>query len=423
MSDQLQFAKLLRASSRPHPPKSPASRITSRIYHALIGLWKFLLGVAFTQTFLGAVIVVGWTCRAAQRAVQKSWWRQSGVPREASFSDFVQCSAFHPHLAGWPNWIFQHRLAGRHLRGTVGFRGVFKSLFHSLWLNLKIGAQAVFNTSVLTLPGCALMLFSWYAGWHNSFNKGYEQAVIGPLTGFSGILLFIAAMYYVPLAQIRQASTGDWRSFYHFKTIWQLIRKRWLACLFLALLFAGLSVPVTILKTVPTFFPQINPKLAELSPAEALAFAKAYYFYAAFALFAAFVLLRIVGARIYASALLACVQSGAIPEDALAENEWETLHRLDLLKFSPAPHRHVFVRTVAWLGTRMGRAATGVALFFVWFAFVSQVYVSEFFMKSPYGRGWLNHPLVQLPWFNYIPPALQLEAETLAAAEPPDPRP
>lgn len=65
----------------------------------------------------------------------------------------------------------------------------------------------------------------------------------------------------------------------------------------------------------------------------------------------------------------------------------------------------------------MGRATTGVALFLVWFGFVSQIYVSEFFMKSAAGRGWLNQPLVQLPWFNYIPSRLKTEAQESSSAQ------
>ncbi|MGZ8921182.1 MAG: hypothetical protein ACXW3L_09370, partial [Limisphaerales bacterium] len=351
--------------------------------------------------------------RAAQRAVQKRWWKISGAA-DACFCDFAQGSSFHRALGGWPNWIVEHQrawLTAHRTPGRAKISRIVKALFHSLWLNFKIGVQGIFNTWVVTLPGCVLMLFSWYAGWHNSFNKGYEQAVVGPATGLAGIALFIAAMYYAPMAQVRQASTGNWRAFYQFKLVWQLIRKKWLACFVLALFYTAFSVPVTILKTVPGFFLQMNPSLADRSPAELLDFAKNYYFFTGIAVFVAFVLLRLVAARIYAASLLDCIQSGALAEDALAENEWETMHRLDLLTVRPRLERHVFVRTVAWLGTRMGRAATGFALFLVWFSFVAQVYTSEFFLKSPMGRGWLNQPLVQLPWFNYIPGQLTEDAK------------
>jgi hypothetical protein len=397
----------------PAPPSSRASRLRYHLYRGMLGVWKLIFGVVLTQSLVGSILIVGWVTRAAQRTTQRFWWRKSSRPKDDCFCDFVQCSSFHRALGGWPNWILEHNRAWARARQTPGLgkvRTLGKALFHSLWLNLKLGVQVIFNTWVFTLPAGILMLFAWYAGWHNSFNKGYEQAIVGPITGIGGVILLIAAMYYVPMAQTRQASTGNWRSFYEFKTVWQLIRKRWLSCFGLAVLYTVISVPVTILKTIPAFFTQINPKLAELPATEALDFAKMYYFYAAIVLFIGFLILRIVAAKIYASSLLACIQSGALPEDSLAENEWETLHRLDLLTIKPAAPRHFLVRTAAWLGTKVGRATTGFALFVVWFTFVAQIHASEFFLKSPMGRGWLNQPLIQLPWFNYIPPALKEEA-------------
>lgn len=395
--------------------KTPALRRAATFTgKSLAAIWKFLVGVAFTQTFVGSLFVVGWTYRLVQRTVLKSWWKQSDLAAHTRFADFAYADPAHRPHQHWPNWLLEQNrawLSAPRVQGWGKLRAIFKSLFHSLWLNLKFGCQMIFNTWVLTMPGCVLMLFSWYAGWHNSFNKGYEQAAVGPLLGFAGIAAFIGAMYYVPMAQIRHASTGDWRAFYQFSTVWQLIRKRWLACFGLAILYSALSVPVTVLKTVPAFFPQINPALAELPPAQALQFAKTYYFYAGFAVFAIFVSLRIVAARIYASAALACVQSGALAEDALGDKEWEVLHRLDLLTLKPQSPRHFLVRTIAWCGTRVGRVTVGVATFLVWFTFISQIYISEFMNRSEQNRGWLNQPLVQLPWFNYIPNPLENAAK------------
>jgi len=393
-------------------PQSRLKKFAYSTYVFFLGIWKFILGVAFTQSFILSFLVVGWTYRAAQRAVQTQWWKMSTINKDACFCEFAQLSSFHRGLGGWPNWILENNREWMrvHKLPLGKFRRYFKAFSYSLWLNLKIGVQAIFNTLVFTIPAGALMLFSWYAGWHNSFNKGYEQAPVGPLTGVAGIICFIAAMHYVPMAQIRQASTGNWRSFYQFRILWQLIRKRWHACLGLAILYTALAVPFTIAKTAPTFFSK-NPALVALPPVKALAFAKAYYFYTAFILFASYLLLRIVAAKIYASSVVACIQSGALPEDALAENEWETLHRLDLITVRPEPARHFLVRTITWCGTKLGRATVGVALFFVWFFFIGQAYISEFMIKTEYGRGWLNQPYVQLPWFNYIPSELAKEGK------------
>src|SRR2546429_8683233 len=90
----------------------------------------------------------------------------------------------------------------------------------------------------------------WYDGWNNSFNKGYEQFSVGPGVSVLGILLFITAMLYVPMAQARQAVTGNWRCFYQFRLIRTLVRRRWFACFGLAALYALCSLPILVLLSV-----------------------------------------------------------------------------------------------------------------------------------------------------------------------------
>jgi hypothetical protein len=48
-------------------------------------------------------------------------------------------------------------------------------------------------------------------------------------------------------------------------------------------------------------------------------------------------------------------------------------------------------------------------LFFLWFGFVAKVYVGEFLNKHPV-TGFLNHPMIQLPCFNYVPQNLSQAA-------------
>jgi hypothetical protein len=50
----------------------------------------------------------------------------------------------------------------------------------------------------------------------------------------------------------------------------------------------------------------------------------------------------------------------------------------------------------------------GVLSVVLWFTFISQTYVSEFLnYHSEYGLAWLNNPLVQLPFFRFIPAGLK----------------
>ena len=369
-------------------------------------VWKSALGVLFIQSFLFAFVVMGWLWRVSQRFVLKAWWKRS---RKIAWRDFIANDTATAIHESWPNWILgqqpnptlRHRLAG------------------SLWKNFKLGAQAFFNTSVILAPACALWIFSWYDGWNNSFNKGYEQAIVGPATGAAGILLFIAAMFYVPMAQMRHAATGDWRAFYQFRLVWTFIRRRWLECLALAMLISALSFPLMILKTAPGMFTSMSPdksdpaengfrktlasKWENLYLPEAATILKRYYLLCGLYLFPALILMRLFAARVYASAVIDCVQSGVISEDALHENEWRALNRLDLLYLRVQPKRNRFVRAIAWVGTKAGAATVGVAMFFVYFTLVAQVYVGEFLHKNDRAIGWWNQPLVQLPYFNYTP--------------------
>jgi len=266
------------------PQAAAAPSLLRRIVFVPI---KFLWGMASCQSVFGALAIVGWTYRLMQRAVLKQWWKLSEPARRGdSFAQFVAADSHTKEHLHWPNWFLAQdfrEAVRRSPESSFGkhLRGVLKALGQSIWLNVRLGVQGIFNTWVFTLPGCVLMLFGWYVGWNNSFNKGYEQFLVGPLVSLLGIALFIAAMYYVPMAQARQAATGQWRSFYQFRLVWTLIRRRWLACLGLAMLYSLCSVPIMVLTSVVMSLPNINPKLADLTPAETIKVLNAYYFWSA----------------------------------------------------------------------------------------------------------------------------------------------
>src|SRR5438093_451727 len=394
------------------PVISEMRRAPSRLRRFLFAPLKFLLGMVSCQSILGSLAVVGWTYRFMQRTVLKQWWEQSGLTGTVpSFPDLVASDSRTRDHLHWPNWFLAQNFRETIRRSPGVNRGrhaltLLKALFTSLWTNVRIGVQGIFNTWVLTLPGCILWLFAWYAGWQNSFNKGYEQAWIGPTIGFLGIVLFIAAMLYLPIAQARQAVTGDWRRFYDFRLVWTIVRRRRPAGLGLAMLYSLCSIPIMVLIFVPSFFQQINPALNEVTTDDVpkiVGALRTHFFWSALVAFPAFVLVRFVAARIYGSALLKAVQSGAIAEDALSESEWQALHRLGLLQIQPARQRHPVVRAIAWAGTRAGRITFGIATSLVWFTFVAQIFIAQFFKYHVGPTLWLNHPLVQLPWLLHLP--------------------
>ena len=402
MSEQIQIAAAPNSVEPIISAPVPAPKTPSRLKKIIFAPIKLFFGMLFCQSILGAFLVIGWTFRLMQRRVLKSWWKKSKARDTQSFAEFLALDSRTVEHLHWPNWFAAQNFSTLEPRLFTRL----KSLFVSFRANLKTGVQGIFNIWLFTVPASVLWLFGWHYGWDNSFNKGYEQSWVGPVIAWLGIFLFIAAMFYVPMAQARQAATGNWKNFYQFAFIWKLIRRKWLANLGLAICYSLASLPVMWLSAVPSFFPNINPKLSQFTPAQTIDFLNTFYFWAALAFFPAFVFLRIISAKIYASAILKSVQSGAISQESLAENEWQALHRLGLLEIQAVAPKPVLWRIVAWAGTRAGRITAGFLTALVWFSFVAQIYIREF-LNYHVGFGWLNQPLVQLPWFHYIPAHLK----------------
>jgi hypothetical protein len=334
--------------------------------------------------------------------VLRAWWKRSRLREEGlAFADLVESMATTEGLAQWPNWFVAPRAARPRTP-----RSLFARLFGSLWLNAKLGVQATFNVWVLTLPGCFLMLAAWYFGWNNSFYKVYEEHALGFATGLFGVFAFIAAMFYVPLAQARQAATGNWRSFYQFGLVWRLVRQRPFGCAGLAALYALANAPLAVLQIARYFLVQGEGEayFAALSDAELVQFLNRYFLAAGFLLFPAYVLLRLAAARVYAAAVLREVRAAEGPP-ALGWTEREALVRLELAERPEPARRYLLVRAVGWTASRMGRATAAVLCFVLWFSLAAQVFVAQFVNYVPV-RGWLNQPLVQLPWIRYVPPHL-----------------
>ena len=369
---------------------------------------KMVIGMALSQVLLGSVLLLGWIYRLMQRSVLKRWWQLSSErERGVSFMEFALGGTHTKQHVAWPNFVlgqngYPRGELARSSNILARISVIVGHLTRSFRLNWRLGFQGILTTWSLTLPACLLWLFAWYDGWNNSFNKGYEQAVVGPLVFILGMVLFVAAMLYVPMAQARFASTSSWRSFFQFRLVWRLVRQEWLGCLFLAGLYALMAFPVNVIKTMPEFFPQMKPELELLSAEDAVYFLKVYFFWTMALVLPLLVLLRMIAARIYASGIVRALRRGVITEEELAENEWESLHRLSLLK-SPEPVRHhIIVKMIAWIATRAGRITSALVIGAFWFLFVFQILVAEFMNFHPF-VGWLNQPLVQLPWFRYLP--------------------
>jgi len=380
---------------------------------------KLLLGMALTQSIVGAMIVIGWAQSFMQRTAMANWWKRR-LPQEhgTSFSNFIggdEATRGHLH---WPNWLLRQNFIHDATREGDG-RGwrIFTGLSESLRRNFWFGLQGILNTSVLVLPAGVLMWFGWDYGWNQSFYKGYEQFYVGVSVSVAGVITFIAAMFYVPLAQARQATTGQWRTFFDFRLVWIIARQQWVPCLGLAFLYLLLGFIVNALKTAPNFLVGHGFEVADQAAgADPKGFLEKYFYWSALVGLPAFVLVRWVAARIYAAGVLRALHEFALQPADLAPAEQAALGRLGLLSAPPLLPESRLKKLIKWFSTRLGRALGGIVMFLIWVGFVTQVYFAEFLMYHEAGRAWLNHPLVQLPWFQYLPSSLKNSGDELLGA-------
>jgi hypothetical protein len=384
--------------------------------------WKLLFGGFACQFPLSSLLVIGWTFRAMRRTAVKHWWSMSERGRgTVSFREDGAAESALKLYQNWPRWFF--RQDG--LRSTAGewkrapglkakARLLLRGPFGSLKQNLVLGIQGIFNVAVLTGLPALLWQFGWYAGWDNSFNKGYEQFNVGQLISLTGVALFLVAMLYVPMAQARQGVTGEWRSFYQFKTVWRLIQRRRLASLVLAGFFSLLSIPLSFSRIFPVFLMQDREETRAMSDEQLLAWVGNYYFWVCIAGFIAFVALRLFSARIYAGAIVEAYRAGALKAEELGAFERHMLGGLRLVEQEDALEPHVAMKIVGAATRPVWRAAMTGATLAIWFTFVTQIYVSEFLVYHQ-TRGFVNQPLIHLPWFRYVPK--HLEESVRQAAE------
>ncbi|HEV3256750.1 MAG TPA: hypothetical protein VG013_07725 [Gemmataceae bacterium] len=418
-------------------------RAVGRWIAVLFG-WCWRLGVGallcMNYLYISGIVVTGWTYRWVQARVVRGWWKKSRFGRQGSFEDFCAGLGLEASVAR-PRWFWQEHVRAALTQptpdgrppGTV--RLVWRALrlpWHSLWLNFKVGFLGLFCTFLLTGWGCLLMQFSWQFGWLNSFHKGYEQAFLGPLLGVLGIVLFIAAMFYVPMAQVHQAVTGNCWAFFDFRLVWRLIRARLTGYVGLAVLTALAALPLHVLATAPALF-VVQGAFGDdfvhywdtAGDAEVLASLRYYFLGCCFVLFPALLLLRLTAARIYRSAVLKVLRRGWVTREQLHPVLAGWLDRLDLYP-PPARVPRALEKAVRFGGRSLYRGVLYGTLFLAWFGFTVQVYVGEFLTRHRTAvflnptddlvnddplAGFLNHPLVQVPSFDFIPRHLKHAAD------------
>ncbi len=357
-------------------------KLPGRVLRYLLALLRLFAGVLLSQFLLGAVSLAGWGQEVSRRAALRRWQREAALewPEDCTrWPSFLMSEDAPSPEAGW-----MRRTAARLLGGA--------------WRNVCKGVVCLLGTYCLSLPGMALWTFSWRYGWDNSFNKGYEQAYIGPTLGISGILLFMLAMLYVPLAQVQLAVAGRAVTFFRWRIVRAVFMGNLTGVLWLAAVYVLAALPINVLLAGVLFRFNDTIDSPTLTDAELLEQLKRYFLIVGVVGLPLYAWVRVTSGRVYARGFLHAVRTGSLRRTALAG-----MSALELA--------HDAASTLAtkktWKTLRRGAATmVVVAMLLLWFIFVAQIYVRQFLNYVPM-QGWLNQPLVHAPWLSHIPPHLE----------------
>jgi len=282
-------------------------------------------------------------------------WRLIGLARDFTIGGLL---CLHPVTAvialGWltrrmgavlvadapaPGWLLGPSGAGRISRA-----------FGGLAANIRDGLRTLAGLALLTLPFTALWLGAWWAGWENSFNKGYEQAAIGPLVWFGATAYALLILPHLPFALAHAARAQTLGAFTHWRTIRRMRAAAGWRGPWLALVSVILALPLLGAQALPVFIEDIVPGFGQMAPGEQHSIAGLIALLTAAYSFASLYILRLMAARIAARP---------------PSRRW----------LSPL-----------WL----------ILSCVIWFGLVAQIVIAQFMNYDP--LKWLTHPFILLPW-------------------------
>ncbi|MEM9147244.1 MAG: hypothetical protein AAGC57_13695 [Pseudomonadota bacterium] len=316
------------------------------LFGAVRGLGGWLrLGLAVLLALhpLGAVLVLGWMLRLMRD--------------EAAISRARLASGAGPRRAPLPRWI----------AGPTGARRWLARRLGGLWETLRWGLASLLTLAASTLPFTLLWLLSWWGGWENSFNKGYEQSWVGPTVALVGVAVALPLMIRLPMALAHQASKGRMSAFFARAAVARRIRAAGWRYVGLIALTVLAALPLFVLQGAPVFVEAWSPGFIERNPDEVNAFISAYRLGATAYLVLVLLRLRRAAARLHARAELR-LESGPLP--------------------GPLARLGGLLRTLLCLALVFG--------------LVAQVFVAQFVNHQ--WAVWLLPPLQGLPFFAPLTP-------------------
>lgn len=255
-------------------------------------------------------------------------------------------------------------------------QGWIVRLLGGLASNIRAGVVSAAGLAALTLPFTMLWLGAWWAGWETSFNKGYEQSAVGPISWLIGAIIALPILAHLPLALAHASAEGRFGAFFEYRRIRSVFTAAGWRMAWLAFLSVGLCVTLLGLRALPVFIEGIVPGFADMTAAEQVQVAETFDVTGAALTFLIVLFLRDRASSIYALAAPRAARGRAAAV-------W-----MDHAAFRTACRGHEPSRPMAalWL----------VLSCVIWTGLPVLIVMSQFMNYAPVL--WLTHPVFFLPW-------------------------
>lgn len=268
-----------------------------------------------------------------------------------------------------PGWL----LGPREANGRPSKQ--FARALGGLAANMRAGLMALTALLAWTLPFTLLWLGAWWAGWENSFNKGYEQAFVGPSTFLFGGLIAALILPLLPLMLAHLATEDRLSAAFELRRLRALVAQAGWRVPALALLTMLFALPFTAARGLITTATDWAPWVEDLTPDAAAALQGRITLAFAALTFLTVWITRALATRAYAK---------AAPRAAgLRPGLWDGTQAAEAAEPARAPSRFL---TTVWYA-----AAIAIGFGFSFLVLAGQ------FLDHAWWR-WVFHPGLTLPW-------------------------
>jgi len=320
--------------------RAPAAPANYRRVSLGARVLRLVLAVVLTLGPVGSIVVLGWLQRRMAATLARAWGQDAPSPGV---------------ILGPPDT--------RHMSRALG----------GLAANVSAGAGALALLALLTLPFSLSMAGAWWAGWVNSFHKGYEDAAVGPAVFLGGWALAVPVLVLLPLALAHAAAEGRWTQGLHLPRLWSTARHAGWRLPALHLTTTIFAAPFLLLQALPVFLHEIVPDYPDVTPEVIADLRLRLSLSGAAWSVVALMILRGAAARTYAAA----APRAAARNPAL----WQGTRAAAIQVPARRPHL-----SPLWLLLSAAAAATLPA----------QVLVAQFLNHGWWA--WITHPFWGLPW-------------------------